>query len=513
MIFAVLLALSLSRFFAFSPSLLLSLSLLVSTSGRYCSVFLLSPIFGTRNLAQPFPHVHITKPNEQRTVAITVGLSPTPQGPMAPTLYYTRDTPAFAGFKPEPAGRGTKGIIWTCLSTILLSSWSSFHGPAYDPNESFKSEARDSYIVRFGAAFLLPELVAVRSLRTLYNALQLRKTIRQVGGPEFANFSLTQAFLFINKSVYQRLPNSEKMELVDGKTLVQLMSSRHLPISGLPTDNEIADKSKRDWTLKSLSIIQTLWFIVSVVARLSRGYPVSLFEDITVANAICGVIEFACWFHCPQDIRLPFIVKPDIPRAANGPSTAAEREEPEEEATVEALLLVSEDATKYEASSGPQLSVLVDISTDRPNKEFPSSEQPPLTQKTMKRRVSFATQPAEFRAASNSLFSSILAVFSVLFAGIHMAVWNYSFLSVAEAWIWRGSSLALIVLGLCISLISNQIDERSELETAWDWIFLINTFLYPLARTMMLGVALASFRKVPARLYETPSWTQYWPHI
>ncbi|KAK3946639.1 hypothetical protein QBC32DRAFT_374790 [Pseudoneurospora amorphoporcata] len=444
MIFAVLLALSLSRFFAFSPSLLLSLSLLVSTSYRYCSIFLLSPIFGTQNLAQPSPHVHITKPNEQRTVAITVGLSPTPQSPM------------------------------TCLSTILLSSWSSFYYKAYDPNNSFKSKTLSSYISKFIDRFLIPEMAAVTSFHNLYNALQLRKIIRQVGGPEFVNFSLTQAFLFINESIYQKLPNSEKMELVNGKTLVQL--------------------SKRDWTLKSLSIIQTLWFIVSVVARLFRGYPVSLFEDITVANAFCGVIGFACWFHCPQDIRLPFIIKPDIHRAANGPSTAAEREKPEGEAT---------------------LSILEDISTDRPNREFPRSEQPPLTQKTMKRRASFATQPAEFRASSTKLFALTLAVFSVLFSGIHMAAWNYSFLSSAEAWIWRGSSLALTVLGLCLSLLytQNKLGPGSGLLTPWGWIFLINIVLYPLVRTMMLGVALASFRKVPARLYETPSWTQYWPHI
>ncbi|ESA43322.1 hypothetical protein GE21DRAFT_4561 [Neurospora crassa] len=372
---------------------------------------------------------------------------------MAPTPYYARDTPAFTGFQPEPAGRGTKGIIWTCLSTILLSSWSSYHGKAYDPNRPFTAGTQTSFIDRLFDAFIFPEVAACFSLDNLHNALQLRKTIRRVGGAELANFSLTQAFIFVMESVYQRPHSSEEMECIRPKTLVELVSSGKLSFSDLPTDEEIADKSKRDWTYKSLSIIQTLWFITSIIARLARGYPVSLYEDITVANAFCGVIEFLCWFHCPQDIRLPFVVKPDISRSANGPSMAVEREKAEGEATIEASLLVSEPATtEHGASSAPQLPVPENLSMDRPSRALSSSEHPLVTQKTKERRASFVTQPAEFRGTSDKVIAVVLAVFSVLFSGIHIAAWNYGFPSVAEAWIWRGSSVALIVLSLCLFL-------------------------------------------------------------
>ncbi|EGO57957.1 hypothetical protein NEUTE1DRAFT_110126 [Neurospora tetrasperma FGSC 2508] len=459
-------------------------------------------------------HFHITKPYTQRTVAVPPYLTPRRQGPMAPTPYYARDTPAFTGFQPEPAGRGTEGIIWTCLSTILLSSWSSYHGNACNPNKPFKEEAIMSYVLKFFLAFLFPEVAALLSLDNLNTALQLRKTIRQVGGAEFANFSLTQAFIFVKESVYQRPHTSEEMECISPEALVKLVSSGRLSFSGLPTDDELADKSKRDWTLKSLSIIQTLWFIASIIARLSRGYPVSLYEDITVANAFCGVVEFSCWLHCPQDIRLPFILKSGIPRAANGPSTTVDSEKPEGEATVEASLLVSEPATtESEASSAPQLPVLEDISMDRMSRELPSSEHPLVTQKTNKRRASFITQPAKLLKIPDMVKVVVFAVFSVLFAGIHIAAWNYGFLSVAEAWIWRGSSLALTVLGLCLPFSFLIKTTRTSLDAIRHRFVVITLVLYALVRTMMLGVALASFRKVPTRMYETPSWTQYWPHI
>ncbi|KAK3504784.1 hypothetical protein B0T13DRAFT_443895 [Neurospora crassa] len=435
---------------------------------------------------------------------------------MAPTPYYARDTPAFTGFQPEPAGRGTKGIVWTCLSTILLSSWSSWHGDGYNPNEPSKEMAFQSYMRKFGCAFVFPEVAACFSMKNLYEALQLRKTIRHVGGAEFADFSLTQAFIFFMESVYQRPNSSEEMECISPETLFELVSRGKLSFSDLPKDDEIADKSKRDWTFKILSIIQTLWFIASIIARLARGYPVSLYEDITVANAFCGVIEFSCWFHCPQDIRLPFVVKPDISRTANGPSMAVESEKAEGEATIEASLLVSEPTTtEYGASPAPQLPVPEDISMDRPSRELPSSEHPLVTQKTIKRPASSATQSVEFQPLPGKVYAVVLAVFSVLFSGIHIAAWNYDFPSVAEAWIWRGGSVALTVSGFCTSffyIIDTSVTVDSP-RAACLAIVLINTVMYPLIRTMMLGIALASFRKVPTRMYETPSWTQYWPHI
>ncbi|KAK1774616.1 hypothetical protein QBC45DRAFT_32882 [Copromyces sp. CBS 386.78] len=433
---------------------------------------------------------------------------------MPPTLYYTRDTPAFTGFQPEPAGRGTAGIIWTCIGTILLSSWSSFHGEAYDPNKSSKEDARKLYGLRFTYSFLLPEAGAVESFENLFDALRLWKTVAQVGGPEFANFSLAQAFIFVKNSVYRRSQGSEETKWVGPQALVKLVSNGSLSFSVLPTDDEIADKSKRDWTLKLLSIIQTLWFIVNIIARLARGYTVSLIEDITVGNAFCGVIEFACWFYCPQDIRLSFIIKPDISGTANDQSVNESREPQEESASDRGTLLVSADGARNKASSRPPVSVTEDPRGDRWSKELPLSERPSLLHKKPKRRATFAPQTSEFEGASEKIFIVNMVALTVLFAGIHMAAWNYSFPSVTETWIWRGGSVTLVLLGLCMSFSLDQREvDGFQLETAWDWTFNSILIIYPLVRTMMLGVALASFRKAPMRLYETPSWTPYWPHI
>lgn len=151
---------------------------------------------------------------------------------------------------------------------------------------------------------------------------------------------------------------------------------------------------------------------------------------------------------------------------------------------------------------------------DRPNRELSTFEQPPLTEKTVNLRALLAIQYVEVRKAPRSLVTVLLVVFSGLFAGIHIAAWNYGFPSAVEAWIWRGSALAITVFGISLSVSIVQMrDGDFDSELAWDWVFLLSVVLYPLIRTTMLVIALMSFRKAPARLYETPSWTQYWPHI
>lgn len=507
---ATLLVLFLSRFPTYLALLILSSFLLPATSApsSFLSATLRSPICSPTH--PPIVHLHIAQPGSLRRSPSPLLRAQNLQDQMAPTLYYTRDTPAPTGFHPEPSGRGTIGIIWTCLSTILLSSWSSFHYDAYDPNKSFKSEGRNYYSRKVLFAFLFPEVVAVESFDNLYEALQLRKTVRLLGGPQFTHFSLSQAFLFVMQGVYQKSAGSEHT-LVDGDKLVQLVRNGSLSLSDLPTDDEIADKSKRDWTLKSISIIQTLWFITSVIARLSRGYPVSLYEDITAANAFCGIVAFCCWFRCPQDIRLPFTITPTIPGKQESSATT-EGTEPEQEATVHTSLLISENGTDTGASSGPHLSVLADTSEDRPNGELPTMEQPPFTKNANESRTSFAIQDAEYQVMSINIWTIILLVFGVLFAGIHIAAWNYSFPSVTEAWIWRGSSLALTLLGVLLSVGVNKA-YSVNVNSVFYGIYILIFLLYALVRTMMLVIALMSFRKAPARLYETPSWTQYWPHI
>ncbi|KAK3950790.1 hypothetical protein QBC32DRAFT_399205 [Pseudoneurospora amorphoporcata] len=209
------------------------------------------------------------------------------------------DFQTLTGFRldSDTAGRGTLGIIYTCCTAILLALWTSFHNKWN----------------RFLYTFLLPEVAAVWSVRDLLEATWLcgRFLVYQRQLPGWYRFTMKQAFVCIMDGIYMQMPDSDVKEKVSPRDLLWLAYTRQLEYSDYPTRGEIDDKSKSDATMKFISIAQTLFFMVNVIARLVLHYPVSLLEDLAAAHVFCGIITFSFWFMCPHNIEQPFIIRPD----------------------------------------------------------------------------------------------------------------------------------------------------------------------------------------------------------
>lgn len=47
-------------------------------------------------------------------------------------LAQARNETIVHGWQPEPSGRGTWSIVWSCLTTVLLCTWSALHLPVPD---------------------------------------------------------------------------------------------------------------------------------------------------------------------------------------------------------------------------------------------------------------------------------------------------------------------------------------------------------------------------------------------
>lgn len=73
--------------------------------------------------------------------------------------------------------------------------------------------------------------------------------------------------------------------------------------------DDIQDKSKADWLLKSLAVLQVTWIIINVIVRYVTGLPVSQIELATVAFAIMAVLIYLANWWKPKDISQPTILK------------------------------------------------------------------------------------------------------------------------------------------------------------------------------------------------------------
>jgi hypothetical protein len=98
----------------------------------------------------------------------------------------------------------------------------------------------------------------------------------------------------------------------------------------------------------------------------------------------------------------------------------------------------------------------------------------------------------------------------LVFCGLHIAAWNFTFPTLAELTLWRiFACLALSAVVLAAVFIPFTVNiAAGEIGTAWCMII-----FYAVARTYLLGAIFASLRWQPVAVYDNVNWTALLPHI
>ena len=140
--------------------------------------------------------------------------------------------------------------------------------------------------------------------------------------------------------------------------------------------------------------------------------------------------------------------------------------------------------------------------------------------------ASFYALDVDAKEADQILFS-VLAI-SIAFGTIHCVGWALTFPSLAEAWIWRISSIGIsitplpILLWNLLCLWQEQVAlERSKwtkefiegLEVLFRSFFFCMLPIYVVARILLLLEAFISLRTVSPGALEVVEWTIHLPHI
>jgi hypothetical protein len=210
------------------------------------------------------------------------------------------------------------------------------------------------------------------------------------------------------------------------------------------TDDEIEDRSKADWLVKTIGLIQIFWFITQIIGRWAQGLAVTTLEIFTLGIVICTAIIFlACWKK-PFDVQVPIVIH-----------------------------------TKTSISIRDRI--------DRVSRLDIESNVTPVPTWT---------------------FPAGIATFLV-FNDIHIAAWNFHFSSLAEQVLWKVSSIGCTVLVLLLLASGTQRIPKLLEPT----VFFTGLMLYTLFRVYMFVEMFASLRAVPASVYQTPQWSQYFPAL
>ena len=177
------------------------------------------------------------------------------------------------GFVPEPHGCGTFNILWTCLTTLFLCTWTVQHLNIPNPKDSrLKKLLRKVGWMIFTA--IAPEYTTVNALYQYVQARRSVATVKAQFGYEWWTMMHTYYALMGGLVVQSADGTRYGFTWIDLRWLWQ---NNVIDLSDMER-KDIKDRSKADTMAKGFACAQAAWFLIQIVGRLFQGLPFTTLE-------------------------------------------------------------------------------------------------------------------------------------------------------------------------------------------------------------------------------------------
>ncbi|KAJ8514781.1 hypothetical protein ONZ45_g7723 [Pleurotus djamor] len=245
-------------------------------------------------------------------------------------------------------------------------------------------------------------------------------------------------------------------------------------------EGAILNGAKSEIVGKLFAAIQMFWFIAQLCTRWAQHLAVTELEIMTLAYAVlCGALYFL-WFKKPYDVQRPIVLP-----GSSEPSPKMERKDGD----IPHLVFAGVWLWKVHGR-------IVDD-----------------------RRFYDPTLPRPHH--HNNLFAFSIAV---VFGGIHLIPWNFTFPTPAEAMLWRYASLCVTLLpipyGLLYLAYSGLKNVLPDDTPNWMRVCLCGSFLIPIiqlayfaARIILFVEAFVLLRSLSPSAVQDVEWSSFLPHV
>ncbi|KAK1222557.1 hypothetical protein PQX77_014595 [Marasmius sp. AFHP31] len=227
--------------------------------------------------------------------------------------------------------RTTASIVWSCLSMVILCTWTSVRPnvPSVPRSGHWALVYWDKAAIFF-TALLAPEIIVLWSVRQWLAARKMAKAYKQYGWTiTHAFFALMGGFaLYDSEGKFlfhlwdERFCEHHKDEEGwDGfskqqRKLEELHPHNHDQYKSLleycvatkmmsMTEDEIESLGHTDLLAKTITILQTLQFIINCIARGVNGLAITELEFLTLGFAALNLVSYSFWWHKPSGVRFP----------------------------------------------------------------------------------------------------------------------------------------------------------------------------------------------------------------
>ncbi|KAJ7751608.1 hypothetical protein B0H16DRAFT_1839922 [Mycena metata] len=286
----------------------------------------------------------------------------------------------------------------------------------------------------------------------------------------------------------------------------------------LVEEADIRDRSKGDALSKGVAIMQALWFMTQCFARLSQHLPITELEVATLAFAIVSIFIRLLWLWKPLDVQRSIIVAASSSIVSDPPAAADTNLRSRMISALMSALTPQGGADKI------TWQVLGDYSNYNPST---STSVPSFYSMDIKDSKLFGL----VRVAT------IISV-GAIFGSIHCAAWNALFPSTAEMWMWRVTSLFIMVYPFqlavmvggrtLVSIIRHTLHRLGQRSVA---IFVAEPFImtglmpimnfsisaglpiYLFCRLILVVLSFTTLRALSPADFVDADWSKYIPHL
>lgn len=371
---------------------------------------------------------------------------------------YTENATLKQGWTPQPDGRGTLDILWSCSITMFLCSWSILCMNMPGPKESrMQILWRKTSLTALG--ILCPELIFEIAFSQWLSA---RQSIRDFNSSGFGNrpakdrwyksrligntstdrtstedscaearWTMKEAF-FTDMGGFILHTRDQLPFPIDAKQLHYLVSRRYLQLPILD-HRVIEDKNKVDGLLRTITLCQITWFLISVIGRWVQQLVVTTAELTTVSFILCSLGTAFCWWHKPADAVVAEVLESDISindiLRAEGQTADAWKSTP--------LDFVNRNEWWWSRSWSNFVNILRNM-----HLTF-GSDVTPID------RIADSLQKEISKKDLYICMTLTLGYFSVFFVG-----WNYSFPTRTEQLLWRAACVTMMATLLVLTIFA-----------------------------------------------------------
>ena len=369
------------------------------------------------------------------------------------------------GWVPEPHGRGTYSILWSCLATIFLCTWSALHLDI--PNRHGRWFLLFRKVRWMFIALIMPEFIAARSAIAF---LMARNLLKYLAEHEYSGWTMTYAQFAFAGGFCIDSPQEGKSHC-SIKELYELIKNGE--IDGLPiSEEELKSRGRSDWVVKFIALVQIGWFGLQTLFRAIQHYHIAGLEIMTLAFIFCSIFTYGFCFKQPQGVE--YMVQLRTRDTAH--------------ILDDGLLNPGSDGSKRARAETESALPTSGIQTIRP--DVASEDGIP--------------------GWSPLIVNTLLLFFSCGFGAIHCLAWNSSFPTSEERLAWRICSVGITALPIIfVSSYSCYLWSNSIAP----WMIWLLIYVYAVGRITLLVLAFAALRALPADAFQTVNWTNFFPRF